>query len=48
MIKEALWVGLGGMDGIGMVIIGHGKSKSTYGANKLYVYPELPWQEIHP
>ena len=31
MIKEALWVGW--MDGIGMVIIGHRSSKSTFGAN---------------
>ena len=32
MIKEALWVGRDGMDGIGMVIIGHGESKSTFSA----------------
>ena len=31
MIKEALWVGW--MDGMGLVIIGHRYSKSTFGAN---------------
>ena len=33
MIKEALWVGCDGMDGIGMVIIGRRYSKSTFSAN---------------
>ena len=32
MIKEALWDGIGWMDG--MVIIGHMSSKSTFGANE--------------
>ena len=32
MIEEAFWVNR--WDGIGMVIIGHRSSKSTFGANK--------------
>ena len=42
MIKEALWVGRDGMDGIGMVIIGHRESKSTFSANKFeYFLPSF-------
>ena len=38
MIKEALWLGL--MDGIGMVIIGHRSSKSTFGATNIVIYTQ--------
>ena len=42
MIKEALWVGWDGMDGIGMVITGHRESKSTFSANKFeYFLPSF-------
>ena len=42
MIKEALWVGRDGMDGIGMVIIGHRETKSTFIANKFeYFLPSF-------
>ena len=33
MIKEALWVGWDGMEGIWMVIIGHRQSKSAFSGN---------------